>query len=221
MPRILVVDNDASMRAVVRKRLEDSYNVLETDHSDVALAMTAECRPDALLLGSSVPETFGIQLRRTLTSLSDPREIPIFAIGKKPKGRAKDFCRVPGAVEYFDKPVDFKRMKARLNAVLQSKRPERRREVRIHLSTALKLRGMDMHGVCFEHETVTENVSQNGFFCGCAAALEKNAIVEVFMGKKGSHRVGTARTMRSELQNSANPRYGFRFEAKDSLWILG
>jgi hypothetical protein len=84
----------------------------------------------------------------------------------------------------------------------------------------LKLRGKDKNGTPFELFTTTENVSANGFFCGCTAALEKDATLDVFLCHEGEHSVGIACVVRTESRDMPLPRYGFRFVKKPAQWIL-
>jgi DNA-binding response OmpR family regulator len=218
--RILIVDDDEGMRDVIRARLEDSYEIIDTGDPDRALAMALEHKPDAILLDLLMPKFSGFEICQTLASLSLTQQIPILIVSVEAAARYKAFCENLSAVGYFDKPIDFEQLRARLTAVLRNKRPERRTEVRVRLSAALKLRGKDKYGTPFELATTTENVSANGFLCACTAALEKDATVEVFLCSAGEPCVGTARAVRADCSSTPYPRYGFRFVAKVGPWIL-
>ena len=82
------------------------------------------------------------------------------------------------------------------------------------------LRGTDINGKEFEETTPTENVSLSGFLCNCEAALQKDSVVEVYFAKSHHQLVGTARCVRFESLEGANPQYAFRFVRKTGTWIL-
>ena len=220
MPRILIIDDDETIRDLLRVRLEDAYEIMDTPDPEEAIALSLQYKPDAILLDLRMPKFSGFEVCQTLTCLSFTKQIPIFIISGEAATKYKAFCQNLGAAGYFEKPIDFDQLRACLAIALQQKRPEHRAEARIRLDLILKLRGTDRDGTPFELVTTTENVSANGFLCGCTAALEKDAIVEVFLCSEGEHHVGAARAVRAEWRETPYPRYGFRFVNKPTEWLL-
>ena len=208
------------MRRVLRDRLEDAYQIIDTGDPEQAIALTLQEKPDAVLLDLMMPKFSGFEVCQTLAALSFTQQIPIFIVSGEAATKYKAFCQNLGSAGYFEKPVDFDLLRAGLAAALRDKRPERRTEVRIRLNVILKLRGKNNHGMSFELFTTTENVSVNGFLCSCTATLEKDATVEVFICREGEHYAGTARAVRAEWRDTPNPRYGFRFVSKSTQWVL-
>lgn len=220
MPRILIIDDDETMRRLLRDRLEDAYQIIDTGDPEQAIALTLQYKPDAVLLDLMMPKFSGFEVCQTLAALSFTQQIPIFIVSGEAATKYKAFCQNLGSAGYFEKPVDFDLLRGRLDAALRAKRPERRTEVRIRLNVILKLRGKDKHGKPFELFTTTENVSVNGFLCSCTTVLEKDVTVEVFICREGEHYAGTARAVRAEWPDTPNPRYGFRFVSKPTQWVL-
>jgi DNA-binding response OmpR family regulator len=220
MPRILIIDDDESMRGLLRGRLEDTYQIIDTGDPELAIALALQHKPDAVLLDLMMPRFSGFEVCQTLTGLSFTQQIPIIVVSGEAATKYKAFCQNLGAVGYFEKPVDFEQLRSCLGALLRDKRAERRTEVRIRLNVTLKLRGKDRHGTPFELFTTTENVSANGFLCGCTAALEKDATLDVFLCREGEHYAGAARAVRAEWPDTPYPRYGFRFVKKPTEWVL-
>lgn len=218
--RILIIDDDDDMRAVFRDHLEDTYQIIDTGDPVQAIALALQHKPDAVLLDLMMPEFSGFEVCKTLTSLSFTQQIPIFIVSGWAATKYKALCENLGAAGYFEKPVDLLQLTARLALVLKDKRPERRAEVRVQLNVILKLRGKDRQGSLFEVFTTTENVSSNGFLCGCTATLEKGATLDVFLCREVEHYVGTARAVRAEWKDTPCPRYGFRFVTKLGPWVL-
>jgi len=220
MPRILIVDDDEAMRNVLKERLEDVYEIIDTGDPESALAEALEHKPDAILLDLMMPNFSGFEVCQTLASLSFTQQIPIFIVSGAGANRYKSFCQNLGATEYFEKPVDFKYLKARLAAALSAKRPEKRSHVRVRLRVALSLRGIDQQGTPFEEVTTTENISANGFLCGCKSTLKKDSTVEIFLCSAEQKYIGTARVVRIEPRETPCPGYGFSFVTKIGEWVL-
>ncbi len=220
MLRILVVEDDRATRELLREHLEGAYEVVEASEAMEGLALALQHKPDCILLDLRMPEHTGFELCQTLSSLSFTRLIPIFVITGQPAEQYKDFCLNLGALEYFEKPVNFAQLKMRLAAVLQDKRVERRSETRIRLNAILKLTGTDVTGNKFELLTATQDVSASGFLCSCPAPLVKDALVEVSLMGHGERYAGRARVVRTEWRDTFRQRYGFQFVEKPRNWVL-
>jgi DNA-binding response OmpR family regulator len=219
MHKLLVVDDDESMRNLLRLRLAGAYEVIDTGDPEQALALALEHKPDAVLLDLMMPRFSGFELCQSLRSMSYTSQIPVFIITGKGGAEAKEHCKNLGATGYFEKPVDFQYLKQRVSEQLQMQRPERRAHVRVRMRIPLKLRGTDAVGNLFEESTTTENVSAAGFLCPCAATVAKGATVEVFVTSGSERFVGRARVVRKESPLTGQ-RYGFYFEEKNSEWVL-
>ncbi len=218
--RILIVDDDESFRNLLRRRLEDSYEIIDTGQAAEALALALQQKPDIILLDLTMPEFSGFELCQTLASLSHTRAIPIFVISGEPAAKYKVFCQNLGAVEYFGKPVDFDELGPRLTVAVNAKHAGHRPEVSVRLRVILKLKGTDAAGKVFELLTSTDGVSASGFLCGCAATLQNDSVVEVFVVGEKEHYVGQARAVRAEWHDTPFPRYLFRFVEKQGRWFL-
>lgn len=116
--------------------------------------------------------------------------------------------------------MNFDALRASLIEALQSRRLERRGEVRVALRVPLKLSGRDSNGKAFSLPTTTENVSKSGFLCACAVVFTVNTIVDVHMLGAEQEHVGKARIVRAEWPGTQYPRYGFRFTEIIGGWVL-
>ena len=219
MHKILIVDDDESMRGLLRMRLSDAYEIIDTGDPAQALALVLKHKPSAIFLDLMMPGFSGFELCQSLQSLSHTARIPIFVITGQSGAKYRDHCRQLGATAFFEKPVDFRALKEALAAEIEATRPERRVHLRVRMRLQLKLRGTDSAGKSFEELTTTENVSAGGFLCVCLAPLAKDAAVEVFLAGGGLRYVGRARTVHQDV-SGPRPRYGFQFLEKNSEWVL-
>jgi DNA-binding response OmpR family regulator len=220
MDKILIVDDEEAMRRLLRINLADSYEIVDTGDPEQALALAMQNKPSAILLDLRMPRCSGFELCRTFTSMTSTQLIPVFVVSGEAGSTTKALCKELGATAYFEKPIDFDRLRASLSTALQHKRPERRTEVRVRLRILLKLRGADANGKPFEERTATENVSTSGFLCGCTAKLKVDSVVDVYLVTGGEQFVGKARTVRCEAEDTPYPRYAFRFVEKAGDWVL-
>jgi twitching motility two-component system response regulator PilH len=220
--KLLIIDDDESMRRLLKTRLSANYEVIETGQPAQAVELALAHKPDAILMDLMMPNFSGFELSRGLRDLSYTSRIPIFIVSGESANRCREHCERLGAVDYFQKPVDFKRLQARLLEELQKQRSERRGSVRVRMKVSLRLRGIDVSGCEFEELTHTENVSVDGFLCQCTASLARNSIVEVFIaaGHEKYNHAGTARVVRRADPDTPWQKYGFQFQTRTTQWVL-
>jgi DNA-binding response OmpR family regulator len=215
----LIVDDDDSIRRLIRLNLSDSYEIIDTGDPEQALALTMEHKPDAILLDLRMPKFSGVDLCRTLSSCCKTQPIPVFLVSGEPAANTQRFCKELGAAGCFEKPIDFDALRGCL-ARLQKQNSIPRSEVRVRLRVPIKIAGMDTHRKGFQEKTYTENVSMSGFLCSCSAALQIDSLMEIYLVEPREEYVGKARAVRSESTESSSKRYGFRFVEKKGPWVL-
>jgi CheY-like chemotaxis protein len=221
MRRILIIDDDEAMRSMIRHRLEGDFEIVDTGDPTEALALALEHKPDCILLDLTMPLFSGLELCQTFCSLSNTRMIPIFVITGQSASAHQDACLNLGASEFFQKPLDFKRLRTSLQTLPTNERKDRRGEVRVRLKVVLKLAGKDMKEKEFELVTCSDEVSVSGFSCRFPLVLRENAIVQVFqLGAAGERVVGEARLVHTEWAGLPWQACGFIFTAKKGAWIL-
>jgi DNA-binding response OmpR family regulator len=221
MKKLLVVEDDPSMRKLVKQRLGTSYEVIETGDPTEALGLALETKPDCVLLDLMMPRFSGLELCQTLSSVSKTQQIPVFVITGRSAGDHREYCLNMGARDFFEKPIDFEKLKASIEKVLSNSQSERRSEPRIRLKVILKLVGKSQSGKEFELLTATDDVSTNGFLCRCALPLEADAVVEVHLvSRSGETMVGRARLCHVQWPGHAWQACGFQIIEKVGAWVL-
>ena len=219
LAKLLVVDDEESIRRLMRLNLGDKYDIIDTGEPETALSLALEHKPDAILLDLRMPKYSGYELCQTFTTFSSTKLIPVLVISGEAGSTTKSFCRDLGVTAYFEKPVDFDALEQTLSQLLSGGRKERRSEIRVKLRVPIRIVGEATDGSRFDILTMTENVSQNGFLCACNVDIHIGSIVEVSLANSTTP-VGKAKVMRSEWQDTKLPRYGCRFTEKSVSWVL-
>ena len=222
MPRVLIIDDDESLRKMLRFRLKDSYEVLDTASAREGLILALQHKPDAILVDLMMPGHTGFEVCQTLAGMSFTKMVPVLVISGAPKALYKDFCYTLGAKGYFEKPIDFDLLQTQLAASLALGPEERRIEARIRLRIGVKLNGRDDRDQPFEIVTSTEDVSRRGFSCSLHVLLHEHAIVETFLWTRTARRViGQAQlTWLRWPEMAPTPSCGFRFVEDPREWIF-
>jgi DNA-binding response OmpR family regulator len=221
MARILIVEDDESMRGLIRQRLSDSFDVTDTGDATEALGLALATKPDCILVDLMMPRFSGLELCQTFTSVSNTQTIPIFVITGQSADEHREFCLNLGARDFFQKPLDFEKLKSSIQRAVNTPQTEQRREHRIRLKVIVKLFGTSVSGKRFDLLTSTEDVSANGFLCKCSVDLEPGAIVEVFLLSRSSEvLVGRASMRHVQWPGTPWQNCGFGFIEKNASWVL-
>ncbi len=97
--RVLVVEDDESARALIRRALEaEGWEVDEAENGRVALERLAEREPALVLLDLMMPEMDGFEFLETLREGEDPSPVPVVVITAK-ELTEDDHLRLNGGVE--------------------------------------------------------------------------------------------------------------------------
>lgn len=221
LPRILVVDDDQSVRNLLRTRLSDTHEVVETGDPEQAVALALEYKPEAILMDLMMPGFSGFELCQSLHALSYTSRIPIFVVTGEAGAKYREHCASLGAKGYFQKPIDFVALKAALADEAKNQQLERRKHKRVRMSVPLRLRGNRADGSALDEPATTANLSAGGFLATCMASMVKGAKVDVFLIVGGQERyAGCARVVRKDSPEAPWQRYGFEFLETTRDWIL-
>jgi CheY-like chemotaxis protein len=122
MARILIVEDNEMNRDMLTRRLErKGYEVITaTDGSNGISAARTES-PDLILMDMSLPEVDGWEAARRLKSDGATRHIPVIALTAHAMSSDRHRALEAGCDEYETKPVEFPRLLAKIQAMLQPK----------------------------------------------------------------------------------------------------
>ena len=115
--RILIVDDDPSIRKFVKANLEvRDYEVLLASDGDEALKIIEEELPDLILLDIMMPKLDGYAVCQRVREWS---EIPIIMISARDSENDKVKCFDYGADDFLTKPFALRELLSRVKAVLR------------------------------------------------------------------------------------------------------
>jgi DNA-binding response OmpR family regulator len=120
-PEILIVDDDADVRRLVRRVLERAgYRAREAVDGIACMREMFQARPDLVILDVAMPELDGWQ---TLERIREVSDVPVMML----TGRDHELERVrglrAGADDYLVKPFGNLELQARVDALLRRARP--------------------------------------------------------------------------------------------------
>src|ERR671922_2156798 len=123
--RILVVDDDADIRGLLRELLErSSYDVVEAANGRDGLRAFYASSPDLVILDVSMPELDGWQ---TLERIRDLSDVPVVMLTARAAELEKVRGLKAGADDYVAKPFGRQELLARVEALLRRAGPREER----------------------------------------------------------------------------------------------
>lgn len=123
MPRILVVDDDAKLRDLVREFLEEhGLSVESVPSGEIALQLLLGTTFDCVLLDLMMPGIDGLEVLRRLRQRGD--RVPVIMLTAKGDETDRVVGLEVGADDYVPKPFGPRELVARIKAVLRRSQPE-------------------------------------------------------------------------------------------------
>jgi two-component system, OmpR family, response regulator MprA len=116
--RILIVDDDRSLRDALRRALAlGGYDVRCAEGGRQGLEIAGETAPDAVVLDVGMPDVDGLEVCRRLRRAGD--RVPILMLTARDAVADRIEGLDAGADDYLVKPFDVGELKARLRALLR------------------------------------------------------------------------------------------------------
>lgn len=106
LPRVLYVEDSAQNRDIVRRYLQDVFDLIEAEDGEHGLHRASRDSPDLILMDLSLPRVDGWEATRRIKA--DPRlkEIPVVALTAHASREDQDRARTAGCTDYLTKPVE-------------------------------------------------------------------------------------------------------------------
>lgn len=118
--KILVSDDDASLRALLKIVLEDEgYEVMAASDGKEALAKVNEFNPDCIILDVTMPLVNRFEVRGIIRTLKTKKLIPLIILSARDKLDDKLRGVFQGA-DYLTKPFNLDILKGTISEVLKN-----------------------------------------------------------------------------------------------------
>jgi CheY-like chemotaxis protein len=105
--KILIVDDDAFHRAIVREIFKrDPYDVVEAVDADEGLKAAVEHLPQVIVVDMRMSRMSGLEFLQSARVNPDIKHIPIIVATASASGSQGFECLLSGAAHYFPKPLD-------------------------------------------------------------------------------------------------------------------
>lgn len=125
-PRILVVEDEASLAVLLTYNLEsEGYRVETVERGDEAELKLKENLPDLLILDWMLPGLSGFEICRRLRTREATKTIPIIMLTARGEESERVRGLAIGADDYVVKPFSVPELMARVRALLRRAKPER------------------------------------------------------------------------------------------------
>jgi DNA-binding NtrC family response regulator len=121
--RVLLIDDEARVRASLKMVLEPSYEISQAADAEEGLDLFRKEGPDLVLLDVILPGTDGLAILETLRSESKLTPV-IMLTGTKSVKTAVDAMKL-GAADYLSKPFDVEELRIVVDRALNSQALER------------------------------------------------------------------------------------------------
>ncbi|MBI2113951.1 MAG: response regulator [candidate division NC10 bacterium] len=119
MAKILVVDDEALLRAMLQDALEEAgYAVVVADNGRAGIASAKADRPDCILLDVMMPGLDGYETCAAIKADPDLAAIPVVLISATTDLRVIDRAEKVGAAEVLPKPVPMEQLQQALAIAL-------------------------------------------------------------------------------------------------------
>ena len=122
MPRILIVEDKASSRELLRTVLEQQgYEVVEANDGEQALAMVRGQSLDLVLMDLQLPQRNGYDVLQEIRSNPKLEAIPVVALTANAMPGDREKVMAAGFTGYISKPVALAQLRDEVGRLLKSK----------------------------------------------------------------------------------------------------
>ena len=165
---VLVVEDNAEIRRLLRRQLGDTYRLLEAEDGVRGLEVAKTSMPDVIISDILMPRMGGVELCRAVKADPALEFIPVVLLTAKASSEDKLSGLESGADEYLSKPFEKRELRARLANLISS-----RQRLKAHVAERRKL-------LKFRSARPDLSPSDTGFLRRLEAAIQSNLADDEF-----------------------------------------
>ena len=118
--KVLIADDEPAVRKLVRRILDNDYDVIEVRNGTEAVNMACSQRPDVVLMDMMMPEADGLSACHVIKTNRTTGEIPVVMLTVIDHELNKKFAEEMGADGYMTKPFTRESLLEEVRRVLPS-----------------------------------------------------------------------------------------------------
>jgi len=123
MPRILVIDDNEPNRRILSRRLERrGFEVLLANDGKAGVETAAAEKPDLILMDMNMPHIDGWEATRQIKAAPGTANVPVIGLTAHALTGDRERALESGCSDYHTKPVEFQKLLAQIETLLQSRR---------------------------------------------------------------------------------------------------
>jgi CheY-like chemotaxis protein len=120
--KILLVDDDPlNLDMLTRRLARQGYEIITTGDGAPAITLAASELPDLILMDFSLPEMDGWTATRQIKANPATAHIPVIALTAHALVTDREQAIAAGCDEYETKPIDFPRLLAKIQALIEKR----------------------------------------------------------------------------------------------------
>lgn len=122
MPKILIIeDNEENSDSLARRLKRRGFEVLIAGDGKAGVQMAMTEKPDLILMDMNMPELDGWEATQQIKSAPETANLHVIALTAHALSGDRDRALKAGCADYHTKPVDFPKLLAQIEALLQKK----------------------------------------------------------------------------------------------------
>jgi two-component system cell cycle response regulator DivK len=119
MPRILMVDDDLTLREITERRVtKKGFEVLVVSNGAEGIALAKAERPELILMDMGMPVMDGFEAIKRLKADPETASIPVIAMTAFAMDDERERIFATGADDYESKPINLNQLVEKMNALL-------------------------------------------------------------------------------------------------------
>ena len=127
LPVLLIVDDNADIRSLIKKNLGEQYYVYEAENGEKGLELANRVIPNIIITDLMMPVMDGVALCNKLKTTQETSHIPVIMLTAKMSQEWEIEGLKTGADGYIRKPFDMKLLELKLNNILKNRDEMRKR----------------------------------------------------------------------------------------------